>query len=728
MKKTIPLICLALFTQSAFAQDWGALSKLKKQLLSSRPDTGRINTLLKLAEFETFKPGEYKADLDSAADYIQQAKTLNQSIKSSEATGYITIEESYLARDRGDSKTGKILMEKAIDQLSGTENKYLLGTSYVGLSEYLDCRAIDEKPLRIKNLIQAAAVFHSGGFIEQEAFCYKNLADISEGPDILKFALRALKLYKGIHYKNMQGLYDILGCYYWDFHSFKNALYYLLLALKTAQNLHDTSGNLCEIQNHIGILYYSLKDYAQANPYFKMALQTARLNKDLQATVLVTLNLCNDYLFLNQPLKAKEAFEAIPKSYVSNPGSVTASLNYLQQALRIYTTLKDFDHAAVINKKIMKLLDKLDNQQSFKFRLYSDLLNYSFAAKHLGDVKILLLHMDSLGKRYPSVDYLINSNDYWFRLDTAQHDYRSAVYYAIKRQKLTDSLNQVNKSREIQSLQVQYDTKVKESQIILLNQKNKLEQANLKRADLIRNITVGFIFLTVLIIVLLYKQNRHKQKNNKKLESLVTEKEWLLKEVHHRVKNNLHTIICLLESQADYLKDDALKAIENSQHRIYAMSLIHQKLYQSEDIKVIDMKGYLTEFIAYLREGFGSPENIDIILNMEEIELDVSQAIPVGLILNEAINNAFKYAFPKIRKGNIDVSLIQTGNRITLVMSDNGVGIQQELTAEPGSLGMELMHGLAKDLKGNIRFENNLGTRITLEFVINTVCFKHIAA
>ena len=99
-------------------------------------------------------------------------------------------------------------------------------------------------------------------------------------------------------------------------------------------------------------------------------------------------------------------------------------------------------------------------------------------------------------------------------------------------------------------------------------------------------------------------QNHLINQKNLELEFLVEEKEWLLKEVHHRVKNNLQTIICLLESQAAYLENDALKAIETSQNRIYTMSLIHQKLYQSENIQTIDMALYISELIQYLKDSF----------------------------------------------------------------------------------------------------------------------------
>src|SRR5258705_13014161 len=117
------------------------------------------------------------------------------------------------------------------------------------------------------------------------------------------------------------------------------------------------------------------------------------------------------------------------------------------------------------------------------------------------------------------------------------------------------------------------------------------------------------------------KQNALILEKNQQLEHMLVEKNWLLKEVHHRVKNNLHTVICLLESQAEFLENDALKANEKSQHRIYAMSLIHQKLYQTEDVKTIDMKKYLPEFIQYLSDSFDTSNQIRFQLDIEPLKL-----------------------------------------------------------------------------------------------------------
>ena len=323
-------------------------------------------------------------------------------------------------------------------------------------------------------------------------------------------------------------------------------------------------------------------------------------------------------------------------------------------------------------------------------------------------------------------------------IDSASGNYISAIRNFERYIFLLDSSFSIQRRRQVEELEIQYETERKENEIKIrdqhiqtLTQADLLRQASLKRADLIKNITIGGILLLLLTGGLLYRQYRQKQKinqvitqknevitrKNELLEHLIIEKDWLLKEVHHRVKNNLHTVICLLESQAVYLENDALKAIENSQHRIYAMSLIHQKLYQSEDIKMIDMANYLPEFIRYLRDSFGALPNIGFYLDIESLKLSVSQAVPLGLIVNEAVTNSIKYAFPDKRLGEISISLHRADHQIKLCISDNGIGIDPALkSTELNSLGLELIKGLSLDLKGEVSFHAEKGTRITVLF------------
>jgi two-component system, sensor histidine kinase PdtaS len=292
--------------------------------------------------------------------------------------------------------------------------------------------------------------------------------------------------------------------------------------------------------------------------------------------------------------------------------------------------------------------------------------------------------------------------------------------------------------KKSERLQIQYETnlkegeiKIKDQNIKLLSQKNQIQQASLTRETVVKNVTLGGIIILFVAAGVTYIQYRRKLKlnwiitgqnqliteKNAMLEHLLVEKDWLLKEVHHRVKNNLHTVICLLELQAASLENDSLKAIENGQHRIYAMSLIHQKLYQSDDIKTIDMSAYIPELVQSLQESFDTSNQIKFKLNIDPINLTLSNAVPFGLIINEAVTNSIKYAFPGDRKGEISISMIEDGEQIKLELADNGIGMTlNNYETGQGSLGLRLMKGLSEDIKADISFEVDNGTKVLIIF------------
>jgi two-component sensor histidine kinase len=200
---------------------------------------------------------------------------------------------------------------------------------------------------------------------------------------------------------------------------------------------------------------------------------------------------------------------------------------------------------------------------------------------------------------------------------------------------------------------------------------------------------------------------------------LLVEKEWLLKEVHHRVKNNLQIIMSLLNTQSKFLENDAAKqTIRDSQHRIQAISLIHQKLYQSENVSAIDMPVYIKELVDYLGNLFGARQRIRFELQNDPVKLEVSYAVRLGLILNEAITNGIKYAFPENREGMIKISLKQKGDeQYVMTIQDNGIGLSPDFeNQQRNSLGMSLMEGLSNDIDGKFRIESNGGTTIVVAF------------
>jgi len=314
---------------------------------------------------------------------------------------------------------------------------------------------------------------------------------------------------------------------------------------------------------------------------------------------------------------------------------------------------------------------------------------------------------------------------FYFKLDSAGGDYRAAIAHLSRNKELDNSYLTEKKNHDIEELSIKYETKKKEDQIKILDQNSALERDNVQRLKLIKNVTIGGISFTIVIAGLLFRQSSQRKKNNREilkknelLEKVLKEKEWLLKEVHHRVKNNLHTVVCLLESQALNLTDDALKAIENCQHRIYAMSLIHQKLYQSEDIKTVNMGSFLPEFIGYLKDSLTTSNQIHFEIAIDPIKLGVSFALPLSLIINEAVTNAIKYAFPGQAKGTISVSMRSNDLSVKLIIADNGVGINtNRMNLHSNSLGLKLIQGLSEDIQGNLKILNKKGTVITLEFL-----------
>jgi two-component sensor histidine kinase len=175
----------------------------------------------------------------------------------------------------------------------------------------------------------------------------------------------------------------------------------------------------------------------------------------------------------------------------------------------------------------------------------------------------------------------------------------------------------------------------------------------------------------------------------------------------------------LLDSQADFLQDGkALAAIQESQQRVYAISLIHQKLYQSENLAMIEMDTYISEVVSYICESFDVQGRIQFYISVAPLKLDVAIAIPLGLVINEAVTNSLKYAFPQARTGQVSITLNQVdADRYLLTITDDGIGLGKDFDINATrSLGMTLMKGLSQQLGGNLKVEGVAGLKVSLLF------------
>ncbi|MCQ8104137.1 PAS domain S-box protein [Methylomonas sp. SURF-2] len=206
---------------------------------------------------------------------------------------------------------------------------------------------------------------------------------------------------------------------------------------------------------------------------------------------------------------------------------------------------------------------------------------------------------------------------------------------------------------------------------------------------------------------------------NDKLRQALNEKEMLLKEVYHRVKNNLQVVSSLINLQAGSVNNqNTADLLKQSADRIKAMALLHEKLYQSKDLARIDFNEYIRSLVNHLLYGYGTHAgNVLISLRIDNVFLDMDTAIPCGLIINELVSNALKYAFPDDKTGEIRIGFIRSEAEFELTISDNGVGLPPELDFKnTSSLGLQLVDTLTKQLLGQMSLDRTDGTSFTLRF------------
>jgi PAS domain S-box-containing protein len=205
----------------------------------------------------------------------------------------------------------------------------------------------------------------------------------------------------------------------------------------------------------------------------------------------------------------------------------------------------------------------------------------------------------------------------------------------------------------------------------------------------------------------------------KKIKESLEEKEILLKEIHHRVKNNLMIISSLLNLQSSYIKDKTSQdAFKESQNRAKSMALIHEKLYQSTDLKRIDFGDYISSLATKLFHTYNAdPSLIKLKINAENILLDINTAIPLGLIVNELITNSLKHAFPDGKPGKINVNFHTQDDHYEFTVKDNGIGFPEDLDYQnTDSLGLQLINSLTSQIDGEIELDRNNGTEFKIKF------------
>lgn len=296
-------------------------------------------------------------------------------------------------------------------------------------------------------------------------------------------------------------------------------------------------------------------------------------------------------------------------------------------------------------------------------------------------------------------------------------DYKASLKYANEYQSVQEDIFQESKVKQSEELAVQYDAEKKEQQVALLSAKNENAALRLKSAQ---RLSIGLGVFSLLVIgfaVSLYRLNRKINDQKGLIERSLTEKDVLLKEIHHRVKNNLQVVSSLLNLQSRHLEDaGAQKALQEGQNRVKSMAIIHQRLYQEDNLKGIQVQEYITRLAKSLFQSYNiKDDQIKLELTIADLNIDIDTLIPLGLILNELLTNSLKYAFPYDRQGVIKVILEEKEERLHLLVHDNGIGLDKERSSKlESSFGYQLINAFSAQLDAQLSVVGEKGTKVGL--------------
>ena len=490
------------------------------------------------------------------------------------------------------------------------------------------------------------------------------------------------------------------------------------------------------IKNSLAMLYGRTNNFDKQLSVLKEAKNTIETETtDFNLRWTINNNIANAYL---------------------NMGKLDSALYFQQITLGIESKLDGKNYSGASNKAIGDILFRKGNFEDAKINYLSALMllkrnkNTFYIAltqfaladtyRKLGRVdsalyfaKAGITNYRSLGSYVPEMEEAYTALALSFK---DENKYDSAFYYLQLSKMLSDSVNdkEIKTLTNFQNIGFSEQMRLKELEAERIKTKSRTQ---------ILLLLTGLLLFSIIAFIL-YKSNKMKVKanlilkdKNDEIEKTVTqlkatqvslaarnaENELLLKEIHHRVKNNLEVVSSLLALQSAHIDDPSVQsAMLASQNRVHSMGIIHQKLYQGENLAAIEMRDYFINLSENILDSFNAEGHIKVECNMPKLILDVDTAVSIGLITNELLTNSLKYAFTEKENGAIKISLTEqaatanTEGLYLLKISDDGIGKPANETAKGTGFGTQLVNLLTKQLDGKLTYEINNGTIVTLIF------------
>jgi two-component sensor histidine kinase len=567
---------------------------------------------------------------------------------------------------------------------------------------------------------------------------------------------KALEIFLNVEKKSKKNHYLNISCNFYIAYALRERLpeksiFYFKKTIDLFKIKNEKPHHLSVCYKSIGDIYFnSFNDYKKAIFYYREGFKFIPKNGLLEiASFYNNISLCHKKLnnkekaFTYELLAEKHLKNAYVADYYkpfiydikgnlsiyyANDGNFTKSDTLLSEIEKFYVTEQNYDNILKSYPNLYEIYKKYKLTQKIEFLISKILLKIDYVndlSLKVDLIKCLIDHYQLKGD-YEKV-YKLNkkNNELLFKINKNEREEIKRFNLLLVEKIFDDTENRIDK--EI--------LKEKENRIkklhLLSAEKNKL----LQKQNRYLNSGILLLIVTITILLVFFKLNNDLKKNKKIIEQnnfeltnlellarqSLKEKELLLKEIHHRVKNNFQLLMSLLRIQ--YRKEGAndFKAyIEKVQSRIISMSLIHENLYLTNRLDKINFEDYLETLTSNLNKiNESNYKNIYCEIISKNIYFDIQISIPLGLIISELYNNILKHAFPNEQDGKVCIKLISTEHkRYHLTISDNGIGINSNSNSTK-SFGLELVSMLVEQINGSIHIQNENGTKIIIEFTEN---------
>ena len=542
---------------------------------------------------------------------------------------------------------------------------------------------------------------------------YKNKRDFGKSLHYLNRYIDKMEAEQ--NWDRMATAYNAIGLLYYDFDNLEASMQYTEKARQHHEKLKDSLG-LAYAFDRVGCILHDMHRPKEAIPYHEKGLAIF-INLGLEENLSVLYNnLANCYHKLGQLDRALEYYEKALNLDVQFEDLWGLSIGH-RNIGNIYTDLEYREKAVTHFTKAIQYAEKVED----KVNLYDSEAYLGYNLAKLGKTQEGLTLLESAIKNSESQKLERVARDAHKLLSEIYADnglFQKAYQTKSRQLVLTDSLLNASVTDQITNLEVKYQMEKKEQDIALLKAKNEVTDLKLASSRQFNTLLIIALLIFLGLMLALFQLYRKTQFQNQIIQKSLVEKETLLKEIHHRVKNNLQVISSLLKLQSQHIEDpNALVALKESQNRVQSMGLIHENLYQKDNYAGIEIKSYFENLARNLFQSHNiNGDRVQFEMEVDPLTLDVETVIPLGLVVNELMTNSLKHAFPHNRTGKIQLRLKEQQTKLNLSIADNGIGVPPGIDYNTKkSFGFRLIHTLKDQLEADLQINGDQGTTVMMD-------------